>query len=414
MKKSINLLATLLLTGTLFNSYSQTKNQNNTSMKHATPFKIDVSESVLTDLQNRLAQTRWTDEPANAGWSYGTNPAYLRELVSYWQKNYDWRKQEAELNKFPQFKTNIDGLNIHFMYVKGKGKHSKPLLLTHGWPDCFYRFYKVIPMLTDPASYGGNPDESFDVIVPSIPGFGFSDHVAVSSDKTAELFARLMMEELGYSTFLAAGGDMGSTITKSMANQFPQAVSAIHLTDVGYPTGQENWAEMSAPEQEFGKFIQNWFFTEGAFNMIQSTKPQTLGYGLNDSPVGLASWIVEKFNSWGDNKGNIENSFSKDELLTNIMIYWVTQTINSSVRTYSEDGRAAWSGGLKSSQRVAVPAGVTVFPAEAPMPKEWAERMVNVKQFNKAEKGGHFAAMEVPEIWVKELRSFFFSRLSSK
>jgi len=201
---------------------------------------------------------------------------------------------------------------------------------------------------------------------------------------------------------------MGSTVTKSIANQYPQVVTAIHLTDVGYPNGQEDWSTMSPPEQEFGKFIQHWFYTEGAFNMIQSTKPQTLGYGLNDSPVGLASWILEKFNSWSDTKGNIENSFTKDELLTNIMIYWVTQTINTSIRTYAEDSRAAWSGGLKSMQHVSVPSGVSIFTAEAPVPREWAERMVNVKQFNKLTTGGHFAALEVPEIWVNELRTFFF------
>lgn len=392
-----------------YTSISQTNNQTSKTMKTITPFRINVQQTVLDDLQNRLKQTRWTDEPANAGWSYGTDPAYLRELVAYWQTSYNWRKQEEALNQFPQFTASIDGVNLHFIYVKGKGKNAKPLILTHGWPDSFYRFYKVIPMLTDPAAYGGNADQSFDVIIPSIPGFGFSDRVAVNTDRTAALFAKLMTEGLGYTTFVAAGGDMGSTITKSMANQFPQAVTAIHLTDVGYPNGQEDWSTMSQPEQEFGKYIQNWFFTEGAFNMIQSTKPQTLGYGLNDSPVGLASWIVEKFNSWGDNKGNIENSFSKDELLTNIMIYWVTQTINTSIRTYAEDGRAAWSGGLSSDKYVSVPTGVSTFPAEAPLPKEWAERKVNVKQFNKLSAGGHFAALEVPEAWVKELRGFFFT-----
>lgn len=392
-----------------YTSMSQTTNQTTKTMKTITPFRINVQQAVLDDLQNRLKQTRWTDEPANAGWSYGTDPAYLRELVAYWQTGYNWRKQEEALNQFPQFTASIDGVNLHFIYVKGKGKNAKPLILTHGWPDSFYRFYKVIPMLTDPAAYGGNADQSFDVIIPSIPGFGFSDRVAVNTDKTAALFAKLMTDVLGYKTFVAAGGDMGSTVTKSMANQFPQAVTAIHLSDVGYPNGQEDWSTMSQPEQEFGKYIQNWFFTEGAFNMIQSTKPQTLGYGLNDSPVGLASWIVEKFNSWGDNKGNIENSFSKDELLTNIMIYWVTQTINTSIRTYAEDGRAAWSGGLSSDKYVSVPTGVSTFPAEAPLPKEWAERKVNVKQFNKLSAGGHFAALEVPEVWVKELRGFFFT-----
>jgi pimeloyl-ACP methyl ester carboxylesterase len=377
-------------------------------MKQTTPFTINIDQPVLDDLKQRLQQTRWTDEPANAGWSYGTNPAYLRELVDYWLHTYDWRKQEAALNQFPQFKTTIDGIGIHFIYVRGKGPSPKPIILTHGWPDSFYRFYKVIPMLTDPASFGGDPNQSFDVIVPSIPGFGFSDQVASNDDRTADLWAKLMTAILGYKNFVAAGGDQGTGITKSLANRHPELVTAIHLTDVGYPNGTEDWSTMSPAEQEFGKVIQHWWYTEGAYNMIQSTKPQTLGYGLNDSPVGLASWIIEKFNSWSDNKGNIENVFSKDELITNIMIYWVTQTINTSIRTYLENGRAAWSGGLASSKYVAVPTGVTTFPAEAPLPIEWAQRMVNVKRFTKMTEGGHFAPLEKPAAYVREVSSFFW------
>lgn len=406
MKKLIHLF--ILITLVVMKAFSQNKQTSNTTMKNVTPFKIEVSQAVLDDLQIRLKQTRWTDEPENAGWNYGTNPAYLKELVNYWQSKYDWRKQEAMLNQFPQYTTVIDSVTIHFIYVKGKGKNSKPLLLTHGWPDCFFRFYKVIPMLTDPASYGGNPDESFDVIVPSIPGFGFSSRVAMPVDQVAKLWEKLMTETLGYKTFVAAGGDMGSLITKSLANQFSNSVTAIHLTDVGYPTGQEDWSTMSPAEQEFGKFIQNWWYTEGAYNMVHSTKPQTLGYALNNSPVGLASWIVEKFNSWSDVKGNLESRFTKDELLTNIMIYWVSETINSSMRMYYEEGHASWSGVTASAQHVNVPTGVSVFPAEAPMPREWADRMVNVQQFNKLPEGGHFAALEVPQLWVKELTRFFY------
>ena len=186
-------------------------------MNQSTPFKIEVPQTVLEDLAARLKQTRWTDEPAKAGWSYGTNPAYLKELVTYWQTQYDWRKQEAALNRFPQFKTVIDGIGIHFIHVKGKGKNPRPLLLTHGWPDCFYRFYKVIPMLTDPASHGLDPNVSFDLVVPSVPGFGFSDRIAQNSDKTAVLWAKLMTDTLGYETFFAAGGDIGSTISKSLS-----------------------------------------------------------------------------------------------------------------------------------------------------------------------------------------------------
>jgi pimeloyl-ACP methyl ester carboxylesterase len=376
-------------------------------MKNTTPFSIEVSQAVLDDLQTRLKNTRWTDEPAGANWNYGINPIYLKELVQYWQNGYDWRKQEAMLNQFPQFQTTIEDVHIHFLYVKGSGTNSKPLLLTHGWPDSFYRFYKVIPLLTKPAS-GSN--EAFDLVIPSVPGFGFSGLMAMDNDSVARLWADLMTDILGYEQFFAAGGDIGSPVTKSLANQFPERVTAIHLTDVGYPTGGEDWSKMSPPEQEFGKYIQQWMFTEGAYNLIQSTKPQTLGYGLNDSPVGLAAWIVEKFYSWSDTKGNIENSFTKDELLTNVMLYWVTQTINTSVRMYYENARSARQDQPPPSmQYVHTPTGVSIFPAEAPVPIEWAQRMVNVQSFHKMDRGGHFAALEVPELWVKELQDFFRS-----
>ncbi|WP_119079826.1 epoxide hydrolase family protein [Chitinophaga alhagiae] len=367
-------------------------------MQTVTPFKIDVPQQMLEDLQQRLQRTRWADAPENAGWNYGTNPDYLKELVQYWATGYDWRKHEAALNQFPQFKAGIDGINIHFLHIRGTGQKPHPLLLVHGWPDSFYRYYKVIPMLTE-----------YDLVIPSIPGFGFSDHVACDHDRTAGIFAKLMTDVLGYDTYYVAGGDLGTGIAKSMANIYPGAVKAIHLTDVGYGTGQEDWSQMSAPEQEFGQFLQHWWYTEGAYNMMHSTKPQTVAFGLNDSPAGLASWILEKFNAWTDNGGNIESAVTKDELITNIMIYWVTETINSSMRTYLENTRAIYtSGGLPQSyKRVAVPTGVASFPGEAPIPREWAERWVNVQRFTKMPKGGHFAALEVPEAWVGELKAFF-------
>jgi microsomal epoxide hydrolase len=364
------------------------------------PFKIEVPQEVLNDLTTRLRQTRWTDEPENAGWSYGTNPEYLRELVTYWQNEYDWRKHEAEINKHPQFKVDIDGVTIHYIHVKGKGQGAAPLILTHGWPDSFYRFLKVIPML----------NASFDVVIPSIPGFGFSQQTALNVDRVAELFNKLMTKVLGYTTYFAAGGDMGTVVTKSMAIQYPENVRAIHLTDVGYPNGTEDWSTMTPEEQAFGQQIQHWFFTEGAFNMIHSTKPQTLGYALNDSPVGLASWMIEKFYSWSDHDGNIESCLTKDELITNIMIYWVSQSINSSIRVYAENARASYMGGLKSSQRVEVPTGISLFPKEAQFPRAWAERMVNVASFTVMKKGGHFAALEVPHLYAEQIINFFGQR----
>lgn len=385
----------LLLTITVITLASNAQTQKTYYMSTVKPFKIDVQQAVLDDLQNRLQQTRWPDAPENAGWRYGTDPVFLQNLVAYWQNGYDWRKQEAALNRFPQFTVEIDSLTIHFLHIKSKNPDARPLLLLHGWPDCFYRYHKAIPLLTD----------DYDVIVPSIPGFGFSSRVPMTDDGSAAIFAALMTEVLGYKTFLAAGGDVGMGIAKSLANLYPENVAAIHLSDVGYPDGSEDWSTMSKAEQEFGQFIQQWWYTEGAYAMLHSTKPQTQSYGLNDSPVGLASWIVEKFNSWRTPDGTIEDHFTKDELLTNIMIYWVSQTINSSMRTYAMGAFQQ----LASGKKVNTPTGVAIFPGDAPTPKEWAERRVNVKRFTVMEKGGHFAALETPELWAKEVDAFFKS-----
>ncbi|GAA0542698.1 epoxide hydrolase family protein [Chitinophaga japonensis] len=388
MKQIILLLAIAVITET---AHAQT--QKTSHMFNVKPFRIDVQQTVLDDLQNRLRQTRWPDAPENAGWKYGTDPVFLQSLIAYWQDGYDWRRQEAALNEFPQFTAEIDGLTIHFLHIKSKNPNARPLLLLHGWPDCFYRYYKVIPLLTD----------DYDMVIPSIPGFGFSSRVAMTDDGSAKIFAMLMKEALGYPTFLVAGGDVGSGIAKSLANLHPENVAAIHLSDVGYPKGSEDWSTMTKAEQEFGQFIQQWWYTEGAYAMLHSTKPQTQAYGLNDSPVGLASWIIEKFNTWRTQDGTIEDHFTKDELITNIMIYWVSQTINSSMRTYAVN----FYQQLASGQKVNTPTGVATFPGDAPTPKEWAERNVNLKRFTVMEKGGHFAALETPELWAREVDGFF-------
>lgn len=389
MKPHLLLLTAIFIAVTI---NAQTKKDNMFTVK---PFRINVPQTVLDDLQNRLRQTRWPDAPENIGWKYGTDPVFLQSLVAYWQNGYDWHKQEAALNQFPQFTVEIDSLTIHFLHIKSKNPNAKPLLLSHGWPDCFYRFYKVIPLLTD----------DYDLVIPSIPGFGFSSRVALTDDGTAKVFATLMKDVLGYKTFFAAGGDVGSNITRSLANLYPENVLAIHLTDVGYPNGSEDWSTMSKAEQEFGQVIQQWWYQEGAYAMLHATKPQTQAYGLNDSPTGLASWIIEKFSTWGTPGGTIEDHFTKDELLTNIMIYWVSQTINSSMRTYAVGAFQQ----LASGQKVNTPTGVAVFPGDAPTPKEWAQRKTNVKRFSAMEKGGHFAALEAPELWVKEVNAFFKS-----
>lgn len=364
-------------------------------------FTVNISETVLNDLKARIRNTRWPGEAEGSGWHFGTSEKYLKELATYWMNGYDWKENEEKLNQYPQYIAEIDGIQIHFQYVKGKGSNPKPLILTHGWPDSFYRFHKIIPLLTE-------GEQCFDLVIPSIPGFGFSEKVAISSEEVAGLWVKLMTEVLGYDKFCAAGGDVGMGVTKALASKYADEVEAVHFTDVGYPMGQEDPNSMTREEKEFAQFVQQWWYSEGAYAMLHSTKPQSLAYGLNDSPVGLAAWILS-FGNAGAPPELIETAFGgKDELLTNIMIYWVTETIGTSMRMYKADAIAQW-GGSQPLQKSGVPAGVAVFPREAQFPREWAERFVNVVHFRKMEEGGHFAALEVPRIFAEELKSFFYS-----
>ncbi len=348
-----------------------------------------------------------SDDVEGAGWSMGTDAAYLKELVVYWRDGYDWRKHEAELNALPQFKADIDGTTIHFVHVKGKGPNPRPLILTHGWPDSFHRFHKVIPLLTDPEAHGGKAEDAFDVVVPSIPGFGFSERKAMASSAVADLWAKLMTE-LGYERFAAAGGDVGSGVTLALSRQHPERLIGIHLTDTGYPTGHEE--NLSEAEQEFAQFIQGWWFREGAYAMLQSTKPQTIAFSLNDSPVGLAAWILS-FGSTGAGSDDLDNGIERafggrDELLTNIMTYWVTETGGSAARTYLAEAQGTeW--GAPPPLRSDVPAAFALFPREAPTPRDWVARQTNLQRYTEMPKGGHFAALEEPELFVNDLREFF-------
>jgi epoxide hydrolase len=363
----------------------------NTTVK---PFEINIAQQALDDLQERLERTRWPDDFTAGVWNTGAPTSYVKELIEYWRTSYDWRKHERSLNQFAHFRTELDGIGIHFIHERGKGPNPLPVLLTHGWPDSFYRFHKVIPMLTDPVKFGGSAEDSFDVIVPSIPGFGFSDHKPLPQEAIADLWLRLMHNVLGYPRFAAAGGDVGSIVTKVLANKYPDVITAIHLTDVGYPTGQEDFSTMSPAELEFATYIQNWWFAEGAFNMIHSTKPQMLAYGLNDSPVGWAAWSMSLLSD------PVEQRISRDELLTNIMIYWLTETIGSSIRSYHEGAQS------KPINRVDVPSAVAHCTLDAPLPREWAERHVNLKRYTQLEGAGHFAAWEKPELFATDLHEF--------
>ena len=371
------------------------------------PFRIDVLQTTLDDLRERLARTRWPDEIEGAGWEYGTQLGYMKELVSYWQHGFDWRAQEARLNQFAHFKAEVGGMGIHFIHERGRGPNPLPLVLTHGWPDSFYRMVKVIPLLTDPASHGGDPADAFDVIVPSVPGYGFSDRPrtpGTTSRRTAGLWAQLVADTLGYTRFGAAGGDIGSEVTLHLAHDHPALLVGIHLTDVSYPMAPPENAE---PSEDAGRYLQalhQWFGQDGAYMMLQSSKPQTLVYGLNDSPAGLAAWIVEKFRAWGDCGGDVEKRFSKDELLTNIMIYWATETITSSARMYYENMHNP--GALWPAPRIELPVGVAHFNDLIP-PRAWVEQAMNVQRWAEMPSGGHFAALEEPELFAGELREFF-------
>ncbi|MAN93216.1 MAG: epoxide hydrolase [SAR202 cluster bacterium] len=375
------------------------------------PFTIAVEDSVLEDLQQRLADTRWPDEIPNTGWDYGSNLAYLKELVEHWRTKFDWRAQEAKLNAFSHFKSEVDGLDIHFIHEKGKGPNPIPLVITHGWPSCFFEMTKIIPLLADPASHGGDAADSFDVVAPSLPGFGFSDHAqdrGMEVQRVAGMWNKLMTENLGYPKFAAQGGDIGSGVTARLGYAHADTLYGIHLTSITRPTPYLGPGSRPVTDAEQALIAQRdkWFADEGGYNHIQGTKPQTLAYGLNDSPVGLAAWIVEKYRTWSDCGGDVEKSYTKDELLTIVTIYWVTQTISSSTRMYFENQKNLWA--MEKDQKVPAPAGMAMFPQEiSKPPREWGERSYDVRRWTEMHSGGHFAALEEPQLLAEEVRAFF-------
>ena len=366
---------------------------------------------MLDDLRRRLETVRWPDEIPNSGWDYGTNLDYLKELVEYWRTGFDWRAQEAMLNAFNHFKSKVDGLDIHFVHERGKGPNPIPLVITHGWPSTFFEMYKIIPLLADPGAHGGDPADAFDVVAPSLPGFGFSDQPTergMEVQRVARMWNKLMTENLGYPRFAAQGGDIGAGVTSRLGHGHADSMIGIHLTSIIRPTPYlgPGSRELTEAEQALIEQRERWQQDEGGYNHIQGTKPQTLSYGLNDSPVGLAAWIVEKFRTWSDCGGDVERRFTKDELLTNITIYWVTQTIGSSVRMYYENLRNAWVMG--KDELVPAPTAIAVFPGEISRPpQEWAERSYNVCRWTEMPRGGHFAALEEPELLAEDVRAFF-------
>lgn len=373
------------------------------------PFTIVIPEAVLTDLQERLDRVRWPGELPDSNWDYGANLSYIQQLVEYWRTEYDWRTQERAMNRWDHFKTTIDGQGIHFIHARGKGPAPLPLIISHGWPGSFYEFMDVIGPLTDPAAHGGDPADAFDVVVPSLPGYGFSDpprERQVNISRMAEWFAVLMREVLGYERYGAQGGDWGAMISSRLGYAYPEQLIGVHLNMVGVAPHPANRQNLSAAEEEFLKSARAWQREERGYQEIQGTKPQTLSFALNDSPVGVCAWIVEKFRTWSDCDGNPENSYTKDQLLTNVMIYWVTQTFHSASRIYYEERHHPWR--LGKDEKVSAPTGVAAFPKEIAHPlREWAERAYNVQHWTDMPAGGHFAAMEQPALLVEDIRTFF-------
>jgi pimeloyl-ACP methyl ester carboxylesterase len=372
------------------------------------PFKIQVPDAVLTDLKDRLARARFPGEIPGAGWDYGTDLAYLKELVTYWRTRFDWRAAERRLNQFNQFKTTIDGLEIHFIHQRSANPNALPLAVTHGWPGSVAEFTKIIGPLTDPAAHGGAATDAFHVVAISIPGFAFSGKPAergYGPEKIAGVLARLMAR-LGYTRYGVQGGDWGSSISRFAALNDQAHVVGLHANFclAGPPPGAANPMDgVPQAEIERQKARASFFDTERGYFLEQSTKPQTVGYGLDDSPVGLAAWIVEKFRSWSDSDGSVEKRFTKDELLTNVMLYWVTQSGASSARIYYENARA---GG--PPRKVAVPTGCAVFPKEINSPpRRWVEASHNLTRWTEMPRGGHFAALEEPGLLVDDIRAFF-------
>ncbi len=371
------------------------------------PFTIEISDDVLTDLRDRLARTRLPEESPGTGWDQGANRAYVTELLAYWEDEFDWRAQERRFNEFDHFKTVIDGIDMHFIHQRSAQDGAVPLLLTHGWPGSFVEFINLIGPLTDPAAYGGDPSDAFHVVIPSLPGYGFSGkptETGYNPERMADVLAGLM-ERLGYERYGAQGGDWGAIISRLLAGNHSEHLIGLHTNflTAGPPPGGN--ASVSAEDQERRRERAQAFSDGRGYQAIQGTKPQTVGYGLNDSPAGLAAWIVEKFHGWSDNDGNVESAFTKDEMLTNITLYWVTETITSASRLYYE------SGNTPATRRVGyieVPTGAAIFPKEITFtPRTWAEGSYNIVHWTVMPRGGHFAALEEPELMVDDLRAFF-------
>jgi pimeloyl-ACP methyl ester carboxylesterase len=367
------------------------------------PFTVTVADAEVEDLKQRLARTRWPDPETVADWSQGVRLENARSLISYWEREYDWRRFESELNRFPQFLTAIDGLDIHFIHVRSRNPEAMPLILTHGWPGSIVEFLKLIGPLTDPVAFGGDVADSFDVVVPSLPGFGFSQKPTETGWTVSRIAAAWveLMKRLGYTHWAAQGGDWGAVVTTALGAMRPEGLLGIHLnSQYAFPAQIPD--TLSSEERYAVDTLALYTGDLGGANHLQGTKPETVGFALADSPAGQAAWIYEKFQSKTDNDGLAEDALSTDEMLDAISLYWFTNSAASSARIYWENKTASPSG-----PKVTLPVAVTVFPRDIPrLPRSWIEdTYANVIHYSEADQGGHFAAFEQPEILVGEIRA---------
>jgi pimeloyl-ACP methyl ester carboxylesterase len=375
-----------------------------------TPFTLHIPDSQLADLKARLANTRWPDEPPIEPWSSGTSVAYLRTLVDYWQRSFNWRAHEAQLNRYSQFTVPRSGIDVHFIHQPGVGPNPMPLLLSHGWPGSVFEFMKLIPMLIDPARFGGDPKDAFTVVAPSLPGYTLSfkpGQPRFGIEEIADTFAQLMTDVLGYHRFAAQGGDWGAFVTSRLGYRYPERLLGIHLNLLTVRRDPKMVQNPTEEERVFLRQLDNWLKEETGYQWIQGTKPQTLAFGLSDSPVGLAAWLVEKFRSWTDCDGNPENALTRDEMLADVSLYWFTGAIGSSFWPYHARMHRPWP--IPDGATVGVPMGYAAFPKEIlSPPRSLAARMYSdIRRWTEMPKGGHFAALEQPEALVREIREFF-------
>lgn len=377
---------------------------------HAEPFAVRVDDDVLADLRARLRCTRWPDGAPAAGWEQGTELHYLQDLCGYWAEQFDWRVQERWLNSFAHFRAMVEGVPIHFVHHRAPRGGGVPLILTHGWPSCFIEYLPLVPLLTEPEAHGID-GPAFDVVIPSLPGYGYSQRpprTGVNYRAVARLWHALM-RGLGYERYGAGGGDFGSGVATMMAIDDPTPLLGIHLSNLELaPATGADAPPLSEAEQTYLERSEHWWQAEGGYKQIQSTKPQTLGYGLADSPAGLAAWILEKWRSWGDTGGDLDGRFSRDFLLSIVTVFWATNTITSSIRDYFDN---RWHPATPGpGDYVGVPTGVALFvdPAGDP-PRDWAERLYNLRRWTPMPRGGHFAPAEEPDLLARDIAAFFAS-----